>query len=163
MSVLYFNVFIYSCGDNFSFRVPHKGSIQHYSIIPHFFYINYITEVPCVSNVVVSTDSPSQLSIIWDQSTVLCLADEFQVEYEIMNEDQCDTDPSSPIVIPWQGPNFATLTELKLYSTYRIVVTPSLTVGLSSRNVGERVETMHTTGTTGMWFTIHSLNLFLNE
>ena len=111
--------------------------------------LHLFTEEPCVSNVVVSTDSTSELTVTWDESTVLCLADEYQVEYEITDGDQCGADADPPTVMTWQEDNFVTLSGLKGHSTYRIVVTPALSDFLTERNVGESFETYQTTDTTG--------------
>ena len=116
--------------------------------------LHLFTEEPCVSNVVVSTDSTSQLTVTWDEPSALCLADEYQVEFEITDGDQCDADADPPTVLPWQDVTYVTLTELKAYSTYRIFVTPALSDRLSERDVGESFETYQTTGTTGKSFTI---------
>ena len=122
--------------------------------------VTFIAEKPCVSNVVVSTDSTSQLTVTWDEETALCLGDEFQVEYEITDGDQCGSDADSPsaLIMPWQDDHVATLTGLKAHSTYRVVVTPALSDGLSERNVGESVETYQTTSTIGRFTVTHNYN-----
>ena len=81
--------------------------------------------VGCVSNLLVSTVSANQISLAWDAPTASCPADVYQITYEIINADQCfaTVTNSASVILDWQTDNFATLDNLKAYTSYKIVVT----------------------------------------
>ena len=71
-----------------------------------------------------TTVSANQISLAWGAPTKTCPADLYRITYEVINADQCSAVVSLAVVtLDYQAENFATLDNLKAYTTYKITVT----------------------------------------
>ncbi|XP_072023791.1 receptor-type tyrosine-protein phosphatase F-like [Amphiura filiformis] len=78
----------------------------------------------CVTNISAIAISEDEICLSWDQSRDGCLADKYEVNYELINGDQCNAPITDSETLPMITGNKVILNMLIPYSTYRISVVP---------------------------------------
>ena len=77
---------------------------------------------------------PKSLHVTWVAPTTACAADNYIIEYQITNLDQCDPTPGTKIRFGEFTDTTITLTGLHAYSTYTVFVSSNNSAGSTENN-----------------------------
>ena len=99
-------------------------------------YVIFFSEPGAVTALAASSDqsNPDSLQVAWVAPTTACAADNYIIEYQITNLDQCDPTPGTKIMFGEFTDTAITITGMHAFSTYMVFVSSNNSAGSTENN-----------------------------